>query len=197
MKVPAFKSLENNAMDYYWFDEGFTREELYRVSNQVESLPFVVASTQGGLTQDRVSNIKWIPQTNEWMWLYEKLMELASHANNEMWNFDIHTAPELIQYTEYYENNQGKYDWHQDIGRDDLSIRKISITVQLSDTYEYEGGDLCFWQGGSSLDKNVITAPRGAGNVVVFPSYMVHSVKPVTKGTRRSFVLWLGGGHYK
>ena len=43
----------------------------------------------------------------------------------------------------------------------------------------------------------LIAAPRGKGNVVLFPSYMVHSVKPVTKGTRKSFVLWLGGGHYK
>jgi len=197
MKVPAFESPQNNAMDYYWFDQGFTPEELNKIYTQVATLPFEVASTQGGMSDDRKSKIKWIPQTEEWMWLYEKLIELAAHANKEMWNFDLHTAPEEIQYTEYYETDQGKYDWHQDIGRGDLSIRKVSITVQLSDSDEYVGGDLCFWQGGSSLDKNVLVAPRGAGNVVIFPSYLLHSVKPVLRGTRRSFVLWLGGGHYK
>ncbi len=35
------------------------------------------------------------------------------------------------------------------------------------------------------------------GNVVIFPSYMMHRVTPVTQGVRRSFVLWLGGDHYR
>jgi PKHD-type hydroxylase len=74
-----------------------------------------------------------------------------------------------------------------------LSLRKVSITVQLSDPSEYEGGDLDIWQGG----KEYITAPRGKGTVVIFPSYMMHRVSPVTVGTRRSFVLWLGGEHYR
>ena len=41
------------------------------------------------------------------------------------------------------------------------------------------------------------TAPRKAGCVFIFPSFMMHRVTPVTKGTRKSFVLWLGGTHYK
>ena len=40
-------------------------------------------------------------------------------------------------------------------------------------------------------------AERNAGCVVLFPSYLMHRVTPVTRGTRKSFVLWLGGGHYK
>jgi len=103
------------------------------------------------------------------------------------------SAPEFIQYTEYYASEGGHYDWHQDIGPGMGSLRKVSITVQLSDTNEYEGGDLEIWQGGQSI----LQAPRGAGNVVIFPSYMMHRVKRVEKGTRRSFVLWVGGQHYK
>jgi len=195
--LPAFEPKQNNALDYYWFHEGFTKEELDRIYQSVAQLPFEVASTQGGMSNDRKSKIKWIPQKGEWMWIYEKLMDLARIANDEMWRFDLLTAPEVIQYTEYYGTDEGKYDWHQDVGSHDLSIRKVSLTVQLSDSNDYTGGDLCFWKGGSSLDKNVLVAPRAAGNVVIFPSYMVHSVRPVTSGTRRSFVLWLGGGHYK
>lgn len=197
MNLPAFKPAENNALDYYWFQDGFSREELNKIYRSVATLPFHVAVTQGGVSEDRKSKVKWIPQTQEWMWLYDKLMNLAEIANKEMWRFDLLTAPEAIQYTEYYGTDEGKYDWHQDIGSQNLSIRKVSITVQLSESDEYTGGDLCFWRGGSSLDSNIMIAPRAAGNVVIFPSYMVHSVKPVTSGTRRSFVLWLGGGHYK
>lgn len=197
MKLPAFKPNENLGNEYYWFDQGFTPEELDRIERGVARLEYNRAVTDGGLTEDRKSNIKWIPQDEEWEWLYDKLIEMAEIANNELWHFDVTTAPELIQYTEYDSNELGKYDWHQDNGNGELSFRKISITVQLSGPDDYEGGDLCFWLGGESLDSNVLTAPRGKGNVVLFPSYMIHSVRPVTRGIRKSFVLWLGGGHYK
>jgi len=40
-------------------------------------------------------------------------------------------------------------------------------------------------------------AERRAGCVFIFPSFMMHRVSPVTKGVRKSFVIWLGGQHYK
>jgi PKHD-type hydroxylase len=101
--------------------------------------------------------------------------------------------PEQIQYTEYYDHEKGHYDWHMDTGYGNLSQRKISVTVQLSDTHEYEGGDLQLWPGGTYP----LISPRGKGNVVIFPSFMMHRITPVTRGTRKSFVLWLGGGHYR
>tara|TARA_R110002033_G_scaffold39748_3_gene79708 strand:+ start:24 stop:617 length:594 start_codon:yes stop_codon:yes gene_type:complete len=197
MNSYIFKPEENYAQEYYWFDKGFSREELTWIEDGVNRIEYTRAVTEAGETSDRKSNIKWIPQNQEWQWLYEKIISMADEANKEMWKFDLHSTPEQIQYTEYESSELGKYDWHQDIGSNELSIRKVSITVQLSDSNEYEGGDLCFWQGGDSLEANTITAPRGKGNVVLFPSYLVHAVKPVTKGTRKSFVLWLGGGHYK
>ena len=79
------------------------------------------------------------------------------------------------------------HSWHQDIGPDELSTRKISITVQLSDNSEYEGGDLKFWLGGKNLEDNSLFAQRGKGTVILFPSYLYHAVTPVTKGIRKSF----------
>ena len=88
------------------------------------------------------------------------------------------------------------YGWHADIGPGLLSKRKISITVQLSEPDEYEGGDMEVFKGGS-MKGPFDQAPRKAGCVFIFPSFMMHRVAPVTKGTRKSFVLWLGGNHYK
>lgn len=188
---------ENDSMVFYQFDSAFSLGELNSIERGLRNIEYVRATTAGGPIDDRKSNIKWIPHTQEWDWLYYKLMELADIANDECWHFDLNSVPEMIQYTEYNSDELGKYDWHQDIGPGELSVRKISITVQLSDNHEYEGGDLCFWNGGESLETNYDVASKGIGNVVIFPSYLVHSVKPVTKGTRKSFVLWLGGGHYK
>jgi PKHD-type hydroxylase len=118
---------------------------------------------------------------------------MAYEANQNLYHFDLHSMPEQIQYTEYYDHEKGHYDWHMDTGHGNLSQRKISVTVQLSDGDEYEGGDLQLWPGGTYP----LVAPRGKGNVVIFPSFLMHRVTPVTRGTRKSFVLWLGGGHYR
>lgn len=193
-----FTQAQNDPQNYYWFDQGFSTEELELIYKSVGSLPFKEATIIGDTNLEetkkiRSSSLKWIPKNPEWQWLYDKLMSMATEANNALWQFDLISAPELIQYTEYYDTVEGHYDWHQDIGPGPASLRKVSITVQLSDSIDYEGGDLELWQGGSS----VIGAPRGGGVVVIFPSYLMHRVTRVTKGTRRSFVLWVGGQHYK
>lgn len=199
MKHFTFNKETNSSTDFYWFNQAFSRDELDKIYHDLEFVPFERATvigeseSEGGI---RRSNIKWIPYHDpHWSWLYEKLMSLAAIANKEMWGFDLHTAPEAIQYTEYDSNELGHYGWHMDIGPGEPSLRKVSITVQLSEADEYEGGDLQIWMGGD-MDE-AATGARGAGNVIIFPSYMPHRVSPVTKGIRRSFVLWLGGEHYK
>jgi PKHD-type hydroxylase len=192
-----FNQALNDPQNYYWFQHGFSKEELDKIYRDVATVPFAPATIIGSsdteqIKQIRSSSIKWIPKNQQWDWLYKKMMELAVQAN-QVWGFDLISVPELIQYTEYYDTAEGHYDWHQDIGPGSASLRKVSITVQLSEADEYEGGDLEMWQGGSS----VCTAARGAGVVFIFPSYMMHRVTKVTKGTRRSFVLWVGGQHYK
>jgi PKHD-type hydroxylase len=189
---PKLVDLQN----YYFFEKGFSETELDKIYNDVSTLNFVDAGTGSENNQDksiRSSSIKWVPKDKEWEWLYDKMMAMIIEANNAIWNFDLYTILDNIQYTEYHATSNGHYNWHQDIGPGPLSTRKVSITVQLSGPDEYEGGDLELWGGGEWIRQ----APRGKGNVVVFPSYLMHRVKPVTKGTRRSFVLWVGGQHYK
>ena len=46
---------------------------------------------------------------------------------------------------------------------------------------------------GGALQLGHLVAPREQGSLVIFPSYAMHSVRPVTKGVRASLVLWLQG----
>ena len=95
------------------------------------------------------------------------------------------------------------YDWHCDSWEnvyDNPSnpdthgkIRKLSVTCSLSAPEDYEGGELEFDFRNMDPDKPTIRkcaeiAPRGS--IVVFPSHVWHRVKPVTKGTRYSLVIW-------
>jgi PKHD-type hydroxylase len=190
-----FKQRENEPQNYYWYRAGFSKEELEKIYTDLENVPFEKATTLDGNSEKdvRSSRIKWIPKNKQWEWLYQKLMNMAVDANDNLWDFDLISADEKIQYTEYLAEDEGHYTWHQDIGPGMASQRKVSITVQLSESDEYEGGDLELWRGGN----NVVTAERGAGVTVLFPSYLMHRVTKVTKGKRRSFVLWVGGQHYK
>ncbi len=189
-----FNTKENDPTNYYYFDKGFNNDELNKIENDVKNLDFTdgIINEKGLNESIRKSRIKWVPQNNNWEWLYSKLANMITQANDDLWKFNITQMSEQIQYTEYHADAEGKYDWHLDIGTGGASKRKISITVQLSDASDYEGGDLEMW----GANNNVITANRGKGNVFIFPSYMVHRVKPITKGIRKSFVLWVGGNHY-
>jgi PKHD-type hydroxylase len=191
---------EVNQTTYYWFEEGFTPEELTWIEQQVQEIPLQTAITENGAQDQgenldsRNSSVRWVPFSEKTKWIYDKIGDLVNIANTELFKFDLYNMPENIQYTEYYGTNKGHYDWHMDVGSSGfMKFRKLSVTVQLSGPEEYEGGDLQIWSGGQYPN----TAPRGKGNVVIFPSFMMHRVTPVTKGTRKSFVLWLGGGHYK
>ncbi|MCK6649860.1 MAG: 2OG-Fe(II) oxygenase, partial [Bacteroidia bacterium] len=70
--------------------------------------------------------------------------------------------------------------------------RKLSISVQLSDAVEYEGGELQFM-----INQNIVTAPKEKGTAIIFPSFALHRVLPVTKGNRMSIVGWIAGPAYR
>lgn len=183
-----------NFTDYYWFKSAFSPEELSAIEKMTEKLEFQDAKTgegSDGLTDYRKSRIKWCPQNQEWAWVYNKLHNFIKEANDIMWKFDLTLMPESIQYTEYYGTQEGGYEWHMDTGIAMQNRRKVSVTVQLSHEDEYEGGNLEF-----NIGKNLV-APRQQGAAVIFPSFYLHRVTPVTKGIRKSFVLWVGGEPYR
>ncbi|WP_369809252.1 2OG-Fe(II) oxygenase [Oceanicoccus sp. KOV_DT_Chl] len=69
--------------------------------------------------------------------------------------------------------------------------RKISISIPLNDPSEYEGGELQFNAGGLLL-----TPDQEKGKALMFPSWMMHRVTPVTLGRRYSMVVWIHGPNW-
>ena len=176
---------------YYVIEDSFNAEELEWINNLQELYPFQEATIIGENNNIRKSNIKWLHNNERSFWVYEKICKLAIETNNEMWKFNLHSVIDSIQYTVYYEGG-GHYDWHIDIGPGSINHRKISCSVQLSDPNKYEGGDFEIWAGGDFQK-----VERKQGCVILFPSFLMHRVTPVTKGVRKSLVLWMGGDSYK
>jgi PKHD-type hydroxylase len=82
------------------------------------------------------------------------------------------------------------YQYHTDLIHDTF-IRKLSFSIQLSDSNDYDGGDLEF--NPSVKDAKM----RTQGYMTIFPSFMTHRVTPVTRGTRYAIVGWIYGPEFK
>jgi len=160
------------------------------------------------LKRKRNSDIVWLNDT----WIYKEIHPFVHEANkNAGWNFEWDWS-EPIQFTKYKLNQY--YDWHCDsfdIPHNDLKNlktygknRKLSVTCQLTDGSEYTGGELQFDFRNydphlRDENKHVFTLKEvlPKGSIVVFPSFVWHRVKPVTKGTRYSLVMWNLGYPFK
>jgi PKHD-type hydroxylase len=82
------------------------------------------------------------------------------------------------------------YDWHIDLGPGKNSSRKLSLSLQLSDSSEYEGGELEFMNVKEKTSREI-------GTLITFPAFLTHRVTPVTKGTRKSLVAWISGDSFR
>jgi PKHD-type hydroxylase len=71
-------------------------------------------------------------------------------------------------------------------------VRKLSMTINLNEPGEYDGGNLKFDFGPHASGKRFHECEeiRPQGSIIVFPSFVYHQVTPVTRGTRYSLVLW-------
>lgn len=185
----------NDPTNYYYYKKAFTEQEIKNILFQLQKLPYHNPKVHSGepTAEVRKSKVKWIPDTEEWSWVYKRILEIALEANKKLWHFDIIKSEE-IQYTEYDYRDAGHYTWHQDLGPDMFSHRKISVSIQLSDPNTYGGGDLQFWFGG---EDNIVTVEKSLGEASIFPSFLMHRVTKVDWGMRKSLVLWIGGSHFR
>ena len=142
-------------------------------------------------TDIRKSNVVFIEPNSETDMIYTKLTDAVFLANDNLFGYDLFSFGENLQFTEYVAPD-GKYDSHIDIFPNGL-IRKLTIVVQLTNPEDYDGGDLELL---CSVE-NPIPTPRNRGTVIVFPSWLMHRVTPVTRGKRHSLVGWINGNPFK
>jgi len=138
----------------------------------------------------RKNFIHWIHNSPQSEPLFKKILTVCVDANKKFWKMDLHGFLEPIQFT-HYKGGGDHYSWHLDLSTKNLSKRKLSVSIQLSDPDTYEGGDLEL-QG---LGRTV--ANKAQGNLVAFPSWMGHRETPVTAGERYSLVVWLAGPPFR
>jgi len=141
-------------------------------------------------TKTRTSHISWIP-FSKMPEMYQTLEKIMLQTNGNHFGFDGMRLTEPAQYTEY--PTGGFYDWHIDSDvncANEPPIRKISMTCLLSPENEFEGGGLELMSDGK------IVRPK-QGQAIFFASFIRHRVIPISRGIRKSLVMWFGGPSFK
>ena len=175
----------------------FNPEKCKLIIDKGMSLKHEVASVgfgaqEGGVNDPnkRITSISWIP-FKDMPEMYAEIEATMLKANNNHFGFDGMGLSEPAQFT-YYRTG-GFYKWHMVndiVGKTQSPVRKISMTLLLSDPSTFEGGELEFMDEGRVLKLK-------QGQAVFFASWLQHRVKPVTKGERKSLVMWFGGPPFK
>lgn len=142
----------------------------------------------------RESKISWMTVRPELHFLWDKFAKIFAEVNRRHFHYDLTGFYEPAQLGIYLSNSSGHYDWHTDMSSIDRGApRKLSMSLLLSDRSEFEGGE--FQVKTTSDEARTLETKRG--RAWFFPSYTLHRVTPVTKGVRRSLVLWCGGPAFK
>ncbi|MGZ5079926.1 MAG: 2OG-Fe(II) oxygenase [Usitatibacter sp.] len=126
----------------------------------------------------------WYLEPEEAAWAFERLAAVGQRANRR-YRLEVAAICEPLLLVRYAIG--GHFSWHPDTGTGILSMRKISISIQLSDPSDYDGGALEFSNMGEA------SLARGIGTAIAFPSHFSHRVGPVTRGERWSLVGWIHG----
>ena len=177
------------------WDNAFSNEELDVIISYCDSMGTEIGATFGSkskeeIEKDRVSNVKFHSRSSETAWIFDKLNFVIQAANEQYYNFHLNGYYQF-QYTTYDAN--GRYDWHTDMSfgqkyGSDAEPRKLSMSLLLND--DFEGGE---FEINSGKEEEADKVPMYKGRVVLFPSFMIHRVTPVTKGIRKSLVVWVVG----
>lgn len=178
-----------------WWEGAFTEPELDWLQEQAKNAENNAqvggAGGNGGVnTNIRRSQVSWLDNTPNTEWVFKRLANVASQLNADYFNLDITGFGESLQLTNYDQSEHGMYGWHQDFGAG--ISRKLSMAVQLADPSTYEGGNFEIL---TSTKPETLRRQRGL--VIVFPSYVLHQVTPVTQGSRQSLVAWISGPAFK
>jgi PKHD-type hydroxylase len=149
-----------NISNYYWYFKSaltpkFCDDVIKHGLSKTQNLARTGGYDKKKLTDDEINYIKikrnsdvtWIDD----VWVYKEIQPYIHKANkNAGWNFQWDRS-EACQFTKYKHGQY--YDWHCDSWdkpynkpntKNHGKIRKLSVTCQLTDGSEYEGGELEF-----------------------------------------------------
>ena len=179
--------------DYYYIPTGIDKKIAKHIIKNIDKFGSEEDASKiaGNVVNEKLrrSTQRWIPTDN---WIAGMMAHFINEANRAYFKFDLTSWADKIQYT-YYKGNGSHYSWHADAMESGLAqgdVRKLSISLLLSDPDDYEGGE---FQLLFKDRREMISIKPELGSAIIFPSDALHRVRPLKGGKRVSLVGWYGG----
>ena len=163
------------------------------IANNPDSLaPAKIWSDKSEDAHVRTTDVFFLQDAAHFESIFANVTAAVHQANAVHFKYSI-SYLEPLQYSVYRAETSGHYDIHVDnsFRNPKGNNRKISFSVLLNDPSEFDGGELCLHY----TSKPTVVNLR-KGQIALFPSYMPHSVQPVTRGVRKSLVGWVCGPNF-
>lgn len=208
-----YKNLTNNTYEratktheFVWWNNAFASEEIDNIQNFCEKEELEDSTTIGSTSKEQVeevrkSKVKFFNKTCETEWIFDRFNKVITDLNETYYNFNLN-GYSSFQYTVYHSGYKGRYDWHMDttlgnsidsMSFDTRETRKLSCVMLLNEpNVDFCGGEFQLYTGGD-IETNHMTPEMTKGTIICFPSFLIHRVKPVILGVRKSIVIWVTG----
>jgi len=179
---------------YAFWNNAFSKEECQTIINIAKDKGLIKGTTFNDDKKKDVrdSKISWLYPVDGIDWVFRRVTDITLNLNERFFKFNLFGLNEGFQFTNY-EAPSGKYGKHVDRAIN-IPVRKLSISIQLTNPEEYEGGELKLYDAD---DDKANVMDKSQGTLIIFPSYVLHEVMPVTKGERNSLVTWVTGKQFK
>ena len=173
----------------------FSLADCDRILGQTAAAPVEDAKLVGRNKDHNIrrADLVWLDRVPDTGWVMDQIIDMVRVANRDTFGFDLTDFCESVQVAHYDGAREGHFDWHSDIGDGRLAgKRKLTLVAQLSAPDSYIGGALEVMPS-----SHAVTAQKARGTVTIFPSYLLHRVTPVTKGSRASLTVWAHGPAFR
>jgi len=199
---PDWQEYSKIKVPYVVIPDLFSSDECSQILAFFEDKPLEEGATwskDGYVVNPSARSVKthYSPRTEANDWIYERMDKGFFQVANTL-GIDVRETIEDLKYLCYREGDHFS-GWHIDIGSERASMRKISVSIELNDPSEYEGGSLQVFP--EEVDYSESGAfgdlTRKRGTAVFFPSFRSHRVTPVTRGVRHVMVNWISGPPFR
>ena len=142
---------------------------------------------RSGITHDGISI-----EESDWRTCYEYTftnnISLQNLILSKLQKYGVNSVPNSMSVVRYESGQYFKNHIDSGIGHED---RIKTISIQLSDISDYNGGDLLIWESDEDGNSCAHCVSREIGNMVLFDSKLNHEAVSIESGTRYILVFWL------
>lgn len=181
---------------WYWY-KLLDTEQINFVLDDIESRPEICTKEpkENHPEFKNVSDVKQIKALDLDSGFVSLFARTVHRINRENFGLDLYyDEPQSFNLNYYHSESKDDYPFHLDSSLpNSMSDIKLTAVLNLS-RRPYEGGNFSI---ALTNQPHIIEEINNPGTLLVFPSFYLHEIAPVTKGVRITMSSWFQGPNWK